>query len=357
MSDIPTIWIDLENTPHVPFFLPIVRDLERAGCHVVITARDFAQTRELVMASGLDATIIGRAYGNATLPKVAGILWRAIQLAWHVRKYHPALAVGHGSRGLVLAAKLLRIPSLTLYDYEGASVRLFNRLSTWVMTPEVIPFETLAALGLPRAKHRTYPGLKEEVYASEFKPTLDFLIHEKEGGHNIDLSKIIVTLRPPSQSAHYRSNESFQLFDEIMRLLVARSDVEIVIVPRTQQQRTELAAKWRAANNVVILTEAISGLDLLTNSDLVIGGGGTVNREAAALGVPVVTIFKGPEGSVDRWLISEGRMIEAKHASDIVPLLKKRVAVGERGSTTRKGRSIIVETILRLAHQGASTKS
>lgn len=357
MSDIPTIWIDLENTPHVPFFLPIVRDLERAGCHVVITARDFAQTRELVMASGLDATIIGRAYGNATLPKVAGILWRAIQLAWHVRKYHPALAVGHGSRGLVLAAKLLRIPSLTLYDYEGASVWLFNRLSTWVMTPDVIPFETLAGLGLLRAKHLTYPGLKEEVYVSEFKPSPNMVGLEQEGGRSLDPSKIIVTLRPPSQSAHYRSSESFQLFDEIMDLLVARSDVQVIIVPRTQQQRSELAAKWRTSHNVLILSEAISGLDLLTNSDLVIGGGGTINREATALGVPVVTIFKGPEGAVDRWLISEGRMIEAKHASDIEPLLKKRVAVGERSSATRKGRNTIVETILRLTHQQTISRS
>src|SRR5438552_2897936 len=128
----PTVWIDLENTPHVPFFRPIIRDLEAAGCSVILTARDFAQTRALAENAKLVAIFIGREYGNNTLPKAIGIFMRALRLAIYLRRKKIDLAVGHGSRGLLLASKLIRVPSLTLYDYEGASVTLFHRLSTWV---------------------------------------------------------------------------------------------------------------------------------------------------------------------------------------------------------------------------------
>src|ERR1051326_4715336 len=117
-----TIWIDLENTPHVPFFVPIIHDLEAAGCKVIITLRDFAQTHALAEAAGLTATFIGREYGDHTIPKVIGILTRALRLSLFLRGKKIDLAVGHGSRGLLFSSRLLRIPSLTLYDYEGASV-------------------------------------------------------------------------------------------------------------------------------------------------------------------------------------------------------------------------------------------
>ncbi|MDP4200534.1 MAG: DUF354 domain-containing protein [Bacteroidota bacterium] len=353
MSNTPRIWIDLENTPHVPFFMPIIRDLEHAGCNVVITARDFAQTRELIEKSRLRATFIGHEYGNTTLPKVMGILLRAIRLALHLKRVKPTLAVGHGSRGLVLAAKLMRVPSLTLYDYEGASVRLFNRLSTWVMTPEVIPFESLAALGLARSKHLTYPGLKEEIYACEFEPTTPSPIIDTERGmgQQWDFSKIVVTIRPPSHSAHYRSEESFKLFNDILSLLSNRSDVLSVLLPRTRKQRAELIEKWGTSETIIIPRAAVEGLDLLAASDLVIGGGGTVNREAAALGVPVVTIFKGPEGAVDRWLISERRMLEVKQAAEILPLVHKRERDSPSRYVSRKGLATIVNTILKLVEE------
>jgi predicted glycosyltransferase len=336
----PVVWIDFENTPHVPFFVPIILDLERAGCEVILTARNFAQTKELVERAGLNAQIIGSEYGNASVRKTFGILTRAVRLAMHVRKYHPSLAVGHGSRGLLLAAKLLGIRSLTLYDYEGASVRLFNKLSTYVMTPEVIPFATLASLGLTKEKHLTYPGLKEEVYVSKFAPS-DTLLLEL----GLDSTKIIVTVRPPSETAHYRSDDSFLLFNGIMALLAARSDVQVVLMPRNQSQRSAVE-RWARHPNIVIPTHAVDGLNLLYHSDLVIGGGGTMNREAASLGVPVATIFKGELGAVDAGLLNDGRMIALNKADEVLPLLIKRERIlRHRSNSTREK---VVRAILQL---------
>jgi|GEM_PF-138432 len=336
----PLVWIDLENSPHVPFFVPIISELERAGCEVILTARDFAQTLELVEHAGLNARIIGGEYGNSGAKKTLGILSRAARLAWMMRGRGIAMAVGHGSRGLLLAARMLRIPTLTLYDYEGASVGLFHRLSTYVMTPESIPFSTLEKLGLTKEKYLTYPGLKEDVYAGIFQPDEAIL-----RTLNLDPSRIIIAVRPPSRTAHYRSEESFQLYDEIMERLVARKDIQIVLVPR---DRTNVAQAREFARypNVIVPTVAVDGMNLLYHSDLVLSGGGTMVREAAALGVPAITIFKGPMGAVDRWLIEKGRMIAINRAEEIVPLLQKRNRAPVKYSNAAK--PVIVETILRL---------
>ncbi len=338
------IWIDLENSPHVPFFVPIILELERAGCEVILTARDFAQTRELVERAGLNARIIGGEWGNNTTIKTFGLLQRALRLAWMMRGRKISLAVGHGSRGLLLAARMLRIPVLELYDYEGASVRLFNRLSNFVMTPEAIPFPTLEKLGLSKEKHLTYPGLKEDVYSNDFKPD-DSILREL----NLDPAKIIITIRPPSSTAHYRSEESFRLFDGIMQLLSGRDDIQMILLPRDKNHppAPSYSASLRRRGSFIIPSKAVDGMNLLYHSDLVISGGGTMNREAAALGIPTVTIFKGPMGAVDQWLIDEGKMIAIDRAEEIVPMLRKR----EKTLTihTGKTKDIIVGTILRLS--------
>lgn len=342
LSTPPLIWIDLENSPHVPFFQQIISELERAGCEVVLTARDFAQTRALVAKAGLNARIIGGQYGRSKVLKTAGLFLRAARLARMMRGHKISLAVGHGSRGLLLAARMLRIPTLTLYDYEGASVALFNRLSTFVMTPEALPFSTLEKLGLLSEKHLTYSGLKEDVYAGDFRLD-DSIVNEL----NLDPSRIIITIRPPSRTAHYRSEESFRLYDAIMQLLAALDDVQIILVPRDRNAAAH-AKRFAEHRNVIVPATVVDGLNLLYHSDLMISGGGTMVREAAALGVTAVTIFKGPMGAVDRWLIEEGRMISIDRAEEILPLLRKRAHSAVKNSNTTM--QVIVDTILRLAN-------
>ena len=242
---------------------------------------------------------------------------------------------------------MLRIPVLTLYDYEGASVSLFNRLSNYVMTPEAIPFATLERLGLTKEKHLTYPGLKEDVYVSGFKPD-EKIIREL----GLDTSKIIITIRPPSSTAHYRSDESLRLYEGIMQLLTSREDVQIVLVPRDKSRvggadpSTNSGQAIGGAKNIIVPNSAVDGLNLLHHSDLVISGGGTMNREAAALGVPTVTIFKGPTGVVDKWLIDEGKMVSIEQADEIIPMLTKRIPSGMTRSSETK--DVIVKTIIRL---------
>ena len=343
-AEIMRIWIDLENSPHVPFFVPIVRELRAKGVEVIITARDFAQTKQLVHDAGLDATFIGKEAGDNTLIKSAALFLRAIRLVFHLRGMQIDLAVSHGSRGLLIAAKLLRIPSLILYDYEGANVRLFNRLASWVMTPQVIPERKLEALGLTSGRSIRYHGLKEEVYASEYSPDPSFASSLK-----LDTSKVVIVVRPPSHTAHYKSDRSFELFGDIMSRLAACDDVSLIFTPRSRRQSEEIkTSAWFDIAKMTVLDTAVSGLDLLSHSDLVIGGGGTMNREAAVLGVPVVSIFKGESGAVDAWLESEGKLHNLEQAEEIDRFIQKRPQV-DRPPLNTSVRETIVRTIMRLA--------
>lgn len=339
-----TIWIDLENSPHVPFFIPIIRELEARGVRVILTARDFAQTKQLVLDAGLNAKIIGAEAGDNSLRKSAMLLLRAVRLSLYLLNEHIDLAVSHGSRGLLLASKILLVRSLILYDYEGANVKLFNKLATWVMTPEVLPEAKLEKLGLPPGRSLRYPGLKEEVYVADYTPDPSFIATP-----GLDASKLIITVRPPSHTAHYKSDESFALFESLMLRLAERSDVLIIFSPRSEKQSAEIGSRaWFNGKNMKVLDRPVNGLDLLYHSDLVIGGGGTMNREAAVLGVPVISIFKGESGAVDEWLESEGKLLNISAPEQADAFLRKRDR-GRDFSTNTAARDKIVQTILQLA--------
>jgi hypothetical protein len=222
-------------------------------------------------------------------------------------------------------------------------VRLFNKLANWVMTPEIIPEEKLAALGLPLQRSLRYPGLKEEVYVSDFTPDPSFA-----STLQLQQGKTIITVRPPSHTAHYKSDQSFKLFEGIMTRLAGRNDVQVLITPRSEKQSQEIKSRSWFRENMHVLDKPVSGLDLLYHSDLVIGGGGTMNREAAVLGVPVVSIFKGESGAVDEWLEKEGKLYNLAAPEEIDRCITKRDRT-EAFSTDTDVKAEILRTILELA--------
>ena len=159
-----TIWIDLDNSPHVPFFNPIIKELENQGYRVILTARDCAQTCGLANLLCLQYRKIGRHTGKNHLGKVAGTVYRALQLTKAVHGERPSLALSHGSRAQMLSAALLKIPSIVIMDYEH--VRGFIR-PTWIMMPEVI---SSVAVRFDPNRILKYQGIKEDVYVPFFRP-------------------------------------------------------------------------------------------------------------------------------------------------------------------------------------------
>jgi len=305
------IWIDLDNSPHVPFFMPIIRELGVRGYDVLLTARDSYQVCDLLKFFDLHCKVAGKHYGKSRFLKLAGTGLRSLQLMpWAIR-HRPDLALSHGSRAQAIAATMLGIPTAVAFDYEFASKPpLINQ--NWIFVPNVIPD---SALTHDQAHTLKYPGLKEDVYVPKLRRDPSVL---KTLG--IAEDEIVVTVRPPASEAHYHNPESDVLFTAALNYLIGKPQVRIVLLPRNQRQAELLQHEWAkpsAEGKIIFPEQVVDGLNLIWFSDLVISGGGTMNREAASLGVPVYSIFRGKIGAVDRYLAKQGRLVLLESPADI----------------------------------------
>ena len=305
------IWIDLDNSPHVPFFRPIIDELRKRKYEVFVTARDAYQVRELTEFYGVEARTIGKHYGKHKIWKALGTVWRAVELSIFVRRQKSDLAVCHGSRSMLLASKLLGIPCLVLIDYEFTT-GMPGIKPTWLMVPSVVPTET----GGGGSKILKYPGIKEDVYLSTFRA--DETLKERL---DIPRDNMLITIRPPATEAHYHNPEAETLLESALERFVRQPNTTILLLPRNKRQESTLRSKWSDAissRKVIVPTHAEDGLNLIWNSDFVISGGGTMNREAAAMGVPVYSIFRGTIGAVDRYLAEQGRLVMIETPQDVL---------------------------------------
>jgi uncharacterized protein len=305
------IWIDIDNSPHVPFFRPIVEELQKRGYEIELTGRDIYQVCELLEFFNLPCKVIGKGYGKNTVLKVLGNCLRAAQLIPTAGKFHADLAISHGSRAQVLVSKLLGIPTVMMHDYEHSTKTGFIE-ADYVFMPDVIPSNSMSSRSETVFK---YPGLKEDVYVPQFVP--DFSSLSPLG---ISQDQIIVTLRPPATEAHYHNPEAELLFAEVLRFMSENPLVRGVVLPRNQRQGDQLRRHWPkliSSGSLIIPSSPVDGLNLIWFSDLMVSGGGTMNREAAALGVPVYSVFRGKIGAVDKYLAENGRLILLDNLKDV----------------------------------------
>lgn len=326
------IWIDLTNSPHVLVMRPVIEDLHRRGHDVQVTARDFAQTLELCRRFSIAHTAIGHHRGSGLAGKAAGLAARSLALARWARPRRFDLALGHGSNDVTVAAKLLRIPSATTFDYEWAKVQhtVNCRLAAAVVVPEVIPPERLFRYGA-RGKLAPYAGLKEEYYLADFEP--DPAVLAQLG---LDPAAPIAIVRtPPAVSLYHRFEN-----DLFAAVLARLRGGQTVVLPRTPEQRAELDRE----GGFIVPEQAIDAQSLIAYADLVVSAGGTMNREAVALGTPVFTAFEGRLGAVDERLIADGRLRRLR-TPEQVPVVK-RAAGKMSGERIRRDPAILTDLLL-----------
>ena len=315
------IWIDLANSPHVPLFRALVNEFKSLGHEVEVTARDFAETIPLAKAAGINPVVIGT-HGGRELAGKAGNLF---QRAWALRAWASErafdLAVSHNSYSQILAARGLRLRCVTLMDYEHQPANhLAFRLASRVIVPHAFPDTELRRYGAEAAKVRRYNGIKEDIYLSDF--VADPRFGEKLLALGVAPNDVLVIVRPPARDALYHRFEN-ELFDGLLKRLEDSPGVKMILLPRNESQRT--AFSLRAGARMILPAEPLDGANLIAASDLVVSAGGTMNREAAALGVPAATIYAGHWAAIDEELVREGRLIRLSSPADIesLNLLKK----------------------------------
>ena len=287
---------------HVLVFRPLIELMRARGDEVEITARDYAQTLQLLELHGLQAEVIGKHGGRSRTGKARALASRLRALRGWAKSRDFDVALAHGSHELTITARLLGVPSSTTFDYEWARLQhqLGCRAATKVVVPDAIPPERLRPYGVGERKLLQYEGLKEEYYLSDFEPSPAALEQ-----WDLDPDRLLVVLRPPPDVALYHRHAN-PLFPQTLDALGRRDDVHAFVIPRTDEQRRFVLGL--ELPSVIVPERAVDAQSLIAFSDLVVSSGGTMNREAVALGVPVYTTFGGRLGGVDEALIREGRL-------------------------------------------------
>lgn len=296
------VWVDFTASAHPLVFRPLVERLRAQGHEVEITAREYAQTLQLIESHGMTATVIGHHGGRSSIGKARQMRARLHALRRWARGRDFDVALAHGSHELTMTARRLGIPSATTFDYEWAWLQhqLGCRAATRVVVPDSIPAERLARYGATPPKLQQYPGLKEEYYLADFEPDRSVLVD-----WSIEPERVLVVLRPPPDVSLYHRHSN-PLFPQTLEHLGRLDDVHAFVIPRTDEQRDYVRSL--ELPSVIVPEQAVDAQSLIALADLVVSAGGTMNREAAALGVPVYTTYGGRLGGVDEELIRRGRL-------------------------------------------------
>jgi uncharacterized protein len=316
------VWVDMTASAHVLVFRPLIGLLRQDGHQVDVTAREYAQTLQLLELHGLEAEVIGRHGGRSRLGKARSLFSRLGALRRWAKGRSFDVALAHGSHELTMTARRLDIPSSTTFDYEFAWLQhqLGCRAATRVVVPDAIPPERLARYGAEPPKLVQYEGLKEEYYLADFEPDPAVL-----APWELDREKVLVVLRPPPDVSLYH-RQSNPLFPQTLTFLGERDDVHALVLPRTPEQRDYV--RRLELPSVIVPDRAVDAQSLIALADLVVSAGGTMNREGAALGVPVYTTYGGRLGGVDEALIRDGRLVPLTDPRALE--LRKRTDSGER---------------------------
>lgn len=328
------LWIDLANSPHVPFFKALAERFRAQGHEIETTAREFAETIPLAHAAGFAPQVVGVHAGRDVSKKAGSLLSRAWALRKWARGRRFDVAISHNSYSQILAARGLRIKTVTLMDYEHQPANhLAFRFASRIIVPASFPARSLQRYGARLGNVRRYHGMKEDVYLAGFQPDPSFAAQLCELGVNPD--NVLVLMRPPAHDALYHRFQN-TLFDEALTMMAAQENAQVILLPRNEAQRAAYANK-----SVIIPERPLPGADLIAASDLVISAGGTINREAAALGVPAVSIYAGKWAAVDEGLVNEGRLRRIASAADLNSLVIEK----KRAATPRRSREVIEEVV------------
>lgn len=295
------VWVDCTAAAHPLVLRPLIEGLRERGHQVEVTARDYGQTLGVLERLGIAYEAFDRHGGGGAAAKGLALARRSAALARWARPRRFDLALAHGSVDVAVVGSLLRIPSVQMQDYEHAGLQrqLAFRAARRVLVPDAIGVEAMRRAGAAEHKLFRYPGLKEDYYLADFAP--DSAVLSELG---ISEEGILVVVRPPPETSAYHADNP--IYERVLDRIAGDDRATAVVISRTPAQAA--AVRARADPSLISPDRAVDAQSLIAFADLVISAGGTMNREAVALGSPVYTIFSGRMGAVDERLIAEGRL-------------------------------------------------
>jgi predicted glycosyltransferase len=344
------VWIDIDNPPQARYLLPLVHRFEEAGHDVLLTARAYGDTFAILKSEGASFEPIGSSFGKGIPRKLYGVLKRRRQLITFLEQQlaQPDLVVT-GSRSASLAARKLGISSFVIIDYEYVNLLVYRLAGAHIVHPNVIDGGIFERRGIRPELLMPFDGLKEDI---AFADVDLFAVTPHDFGDGGDPTPHVL-FRPPAEESHYYRSESRDLALELLRFLAARG-ARIVFSPRHSKQVAYLDEVQAWQEEPIILRDPVPFVALLKGVDAVISAGGTMLREAAYLGVPAYSIFRGNIGAVDRYLASIDRLTLVASPADF-----SRIALARKAtiSPLRRDDSRASEQLMKMILDRASASN
>lgn len=292
------IWIDLTNSPHINFFKPFINKWKSDGHEILLTTRDLANTIDLIDQNGWQFIKVGGHAGKSKLRKLihfpirVGLLWN------YLIKEKPDVGISHSSFYSPLVSKLLGIPSIYLNDNEHAKGNyLAFKYASINLLPEFLKKKAKSLSWNEKYDVEFYPGIKEGIYLSQME-------EKSNSQDNHKSERIYVRLEP--WTAEYYSGKS-HFMDEL--LLELKEKYKIIILPRGQEQKEHYSGS--KFSGIDVAEKPIPLGQILKNCKMFIGAGGSMTRELAFLGKPVLSVYQDELLEVDKYLIEHGFMYHA----------------------------------------------
>lgn len=297
------IWFDIDNTPHVNFFKPIINHL-KADNQIIYTLKEFAEVEKLFIKEiGSPYKMVGKHKGGSKIMKVLGVAERTIQLMMRMEKFDLKISIGGDSSNLCAKARFKK--SITFDDNETAPNWRYAPFTDMAFWPKAIPYEIIKKQGFGKAKTYQYDGYKEDIYIADYVPDESFL-------DTLPFEEYVV-VRPENILANYVDSKKTIVPDLIKKLL--QKGYNVLYLPRYKHDHDYV----EKSNKIFIPDAPLRGLDVCYHAQAVLTGAGTIARESVCLGTPAVSFYAGSKLlMVDKSLIKEKRMIHSRSVDEIV---------------------------------------
>ena len=295
------VWIDISNAPHVRFFKDVIKYLEAEGEDVIVTGRQFGDIHKLMEMYDIDFISVGK-HGVSLYDKLRESTTRVYELVDIIHDEKVDVALSKHSIELPRISFGLGIPSLYVLDNEHALAanKLTLPLCDRIITPKIIDMWKLMKFGADPNTIISYDGTSEIMHFKSFEYN-DNVFNDL----NLDLKhpKTILMRPEPSLASYLDADCRKSVLSPIVEEL--KNVANILILPRFKEQ-----------------SEIFEGIEnvssLIKKCDLVIGAGGTMNREAAILQTPVISCYPGETLSVDQYYVNHGLMYRSIDTDDVI---------------------------------------
>ncbi|MFX1338330.1 MAG: DUF354 domain-containing protein [Promethearchaeota archaeon] len=340
------IWFDVEEPKTAVMFKSLFEMFQNYEVELLITARDYDSTFQILDNFNIDYHKIGKHGGEKLEDKLQTYIQRLNGLLPHVKNFSPDYFITFSSVEGTRIAYGLRIPSIGFNDEprnEPVCKLIFPFLDN-IITPQCIPLEWYVNLYADPKKIIRYNGIDEVAWLSYFSPNPEIL--EK---FDIEKGKYVIIRSEPSFASYFidklKPDETMinYIFPSIYKEF---PNYKYFLLVRTEKQQNFLKNKMMefSRNKNVVITRFLPNLvDLCFYSALIISGGGTIVRESSLLNVPSIEYFPGDTAPQEHFLIDNGFPLE--HIKDINIIIKRSMEILHQGPLSNRFNFVFREKI------------